>query len=380
MHDELSRLIARIYEASIDSTQWDGVLEGIGTLLRSPFGIFQSLDGDSYSSAFHVVRGYDDGVVEHYGRHYADSDPFMREVSRYPCGIAFTNELLPNYSTLLRSAVHNEYYVPTDQEHVIGAVLVRERSRNTGIGLRRPSRCGTFEAAERATFTRLIPHLRRSLEMRRRFEGARILRDGLDGVLSRMGEAVALVSDDARALFLNGPAERLVAKGDGVLLWNGRLAACGQDADRSLKHLIAATAQAGGGPPPTDACGLRLPRPSCGRPINVLVAPVPPSGCSEAFAGRLALVFLSDPDDAVPLLAERLADLYDLTPAECRLAAALVDGWTLREFADDAGIAESTARGTLRQVLSKTSTRRQSELVRLILTGPAALRSAGRQS
>ena len=68
-----------------------------------------------------------------------------------------------------------------------------------------------------------------------------------------------------------------------------------------------------------------------------------------------------------------LTRLYGLTPAEARLAAALVAGQSLVDFATEAEITANTARWTLKQVFAKTDTHRQAELVRRLLTGPAAL-------
>ena len=72
-----------------------------------------------------------------------------------------------------------------------------------------------------------------------------------------------------------------------------------------------------------------------------------------------------------------LTRLYGLTPAEARLAAALVAGQSLADFAAGRKITDNTARWTLKQVFAKTDTRRQAELVRRLLTSPAALAGPG---
>ena len=57
-----------------------------------------------------------------------------------------------------------------------------------------------------------------------------------------------------------------------------------------------------------------------------------------------------------------------LTPAEAGLAQALAAGQSLHEYADAAHVTCETARWRLKQVLAKTDTHRQAELVRLLLT------------
>jgi DNA-binding CsgD family transcriptional regulator len=62
-----------------------------------------------------------------------------------------------------------------------------------------------------------------------------------------------------------------------------------------------------------------------------------------------------------------LARLFGLTPAETAVALALADGKTPDEHAAEAGVGISTVRTHLRAVFDKTCTRRQPELVRLMV-------------
>lgn len=75
-------------------------------------------------------------------------------------------------------------------------------------------------------------------------------------------------------------------------------------------------------------------------------------------------LFLAEPEAALALDLEVLTDLFGLTPAEAALAAAIGAGATLTNHADARGITVGTARIQLKQVLAKTASGRQSELVR----------------
>ena len=87
-----------------------------------------------------------------------------------------------------------------------------------------------------------------------------------------------------------------------------------------------------------------------------------------AMAGEMA----GDDDGTTETAPARLARLHGLTAAEARLAAALAAGASIKDYAETAGISINTARWHLRQVLAKTGTKRQAELVRLLLTVPPA--------
>jgi DNA-binding CsgD family transcriptional regulator len=61
-----------------------------------------------------------------------------------------------------------------------------------------------------------------------------------------------------------------------------------------------------------------------------------------------------------------LRALFDLSPAEAKLAAALSSGRTLKQAADDAKVRISTARSYMESVFRKTGTHQQSQLVALL--------------
>ena len=61
-----------------------------------------------------------------------------------------------------------------------------------------------------------------------------------------------------------------------------------------------------------------------------------------------------------------LAGLFDLTPAEARLASALSQGQPLKDAAASSNITVKTGRTYLERIFAKTGTRQQSQLVALL--------------
>ncbi|NJL08424.1 MAG: helix-turn-helix transcriptional regulator, partial [Methylacidiphilales bacterium] len=78
------------------------------------------------------------------------------------------------------------------------------------------------------------------------------------------------------------------------------------------------------------------------------------------FAGGNAAVGAAG---AVRGSAERAVDL---TPAEARVARALIEGQSVTDFARTVGLSPETTRTQLKSVFAKTGTRRQIELVALL--------------
>ena len=72
-------------------------------------------------------------------------------------------------------------------------------------------------------------------------------------------------------------------------------------------------------------------------------------------------------------MARQLEGMFGMTPAEARLTEALVHGQSLQQYADARRVTMSTVRTQLKAATAKTGTRRQADLVRIVLTGPAIL-------
>ena len=111
-------------------------------------------------------------------------------------------------------------------------------------------------------------------------------------------------------------------------------------------------------------------RPSGLKPLEVLVCPLP-SQSSLRKGGAAAALFITDPEEGATLDSRALHQLFGLTPAEIRLCIALVKGMSVEEYALEAGISSNTARTHVKRIYAKTGVRRQSELVRLLLTSSA---------
>ena len=94
----------------------------------------------------------------------------------------------------------------------------------------------------------------------------------------------------------------------------------------------------------------------------------------EGFPGKpraaAAALFVSDPEATIPTPGEILAGLHGLTAAESRLVQCLLQGKRLKDAAEELAITANTAKTHLKRIFRKTETNSQSELIRLILSGP----------
>jgi DNA-binding CsgD family transcriptional regulator len=86
------------------------------------------------------------------------------------------------------------------------------------------------------------------------------------------------------------------------------------------------------------------------------------------------VVFVSSSEQPVEPHEKLLRRVYELTDAEARFTALLLQGRKLEDIAETLAISIHTARSHLKHVFEKTRTSRQGELISLLLSGPVLLR------
>jgi PAS domain S-box-containing protein len=180
--------------------------------------------------------------------------------------------------------------------------------------------------------------------------------------LNLLTSAMIVVSAEGRVLLSNRSAEALLARCGSLVIENGRLTAP-YDSPAVEAALVAACR------PGAKPSVLKLRRAGAMTPLTALVTPLDEGG--EGKPSRNCVVFLRDPDVRMSVSEPLLRDMYGLTPAEARVVASLVSGRSLQEVALELEISLNTVRNHLKQAYRKTHTSRQSELVSLVLSGPA---------
>lgn len=105
----------------------------------------------------------------------------------------------------------------------------------------------------------------------------------------------------------------------------------------------------------------------------MLVSPLHADQYRLGASTAVAAVFVGDPEERVEPDAETIRRLHGLTRAETGLVLALLAGSSLGEAAESLSISANTARTHLKRVFAKMGVKRQSELIRTLVTGPAQI-------
>lgn len=359
----ISQLLLDLYACPTEPGRWPIVLDQLCRTLRVRSAVIQILlpdDGrlrsrwmvrDSRSEAAHAVHD----------RYFSDAvNPRLR-VKRPPP---------PEDEGIFRDA---DFFSPDDPL----LADLKQRLAATGLGQFMSARVRMtegealtlvlhrdandpqdFSKREERLALDLMPHLRQAVQIAGTMLDAqgqiRYLHQSLDGF--RLG--LAICDADGSLCWSNAAAERLLARRDGVWLNSGKqLTTSSPRQTTALRQTIARASQ---NPPESDDSHLLVLRDNCRDALQVR--------CHALPGEQRVLVMLWNPNSDSSLPPELLRQLFGLSPAESRLAAALCVGSTLNEYAAQAGVAIGTARYQLKQVMAKTQVSKQSQLVQRLCT------------
>lgn len=230
-----------------------------------------------------------------------------------------------------------------------------------------------FAEADQARCQALLPHLKRAMRVFVRYAQAYRERAVYQAVIERIGVGVALVDGKSAVMATNAIADAILAARNGLKIVDRRLTAGSVAVARVLESAVHAAAEAQTAPDHAPGRPLAIARDGDLSPLTVMIHPGPDVQPVNAPLRRSAIVVMRDPDRRASVSADVVRQLFGLTPAEAHLAALLAQGLDLDEAAAELGIRRNTARSQLQAVFMKTDVKRQSELVRMILSSVATL-------
>jgi DNA-binding CsgD family transcriptional regulator len=222
-----------------------------------------------------------------------------------------------------------------------------------------------ISATERETrLQRVLPHLQRAARMQQRnLELNELAALGMAG-LDTLNFGVMVIERTMRVKYANAWARAMTTEDDRLSLDSGILRSEDHAHDTALRSLIE---HAAGSLGVQGAAGSWMYLARDGRPVPFIATPLAPSDAlRSAWASPLALVLVGNSEARSVMDAGVLASLFGLTNKECIVAARLAAGETLQEIAEHEFLSLHTVRVHIRDILRKTGTHRQSELVRLL--------------
>ena len=354
-------LTEHIYEAAFNPGEWVGVLDRIGTATRSVGGCMVLLDGLALLGvmASEVIR--DISREANANPHPATLRRLEYHYATRPFGFIASSEFYP------RVLLDGDPLVQTKLAAGFGydavTLIPMPSGETAAFSIDRPVANGPFRPEDLGRLNAFYPDLARAalVAARLRLEQARAVVSTLDalGLPAAMLGASGAVRASNR--LLEEVSDRLMPVAFGAM------AVAHPGADRLFQEVVRAS-RAG-----FHRLVRSIPVPAVDDkpPLVLHVLPLRRSA-HDIFQGADTLVAVTTVSPTVSAPSPSvLMGLFDLTPAEVRLASALAEGGTLRAAAASAGIAYSTARRYLESIFAKTGVSQQSQLVALLASAHA---------
>jgi DNA-binding CsgD family transcriptional regulator/PAS domain-containing protein len=290
------------------------------------------------------------------------------------------------------NAFYQEFFIPNGLRYTSGMKVFEDQDHVVFCAVHRGVGTSPLNDAEESLLAQLCSHLQQAMALYMREQHK--LKPELVGlaVLQRMPQAMVLMDETRHVVFHNQAAAELLEGGGALHLSGGKLSAGSEREDAKLllvlRSLMLSSVSCLGAPRHEDQA--QAPGGGSASPDRRWVSLQGRGGtnhrlCLHALRAELrmgafgprnvALGILLDLGEAPHLPPDPyvVAAMWDLSPAETKVAMRLREGDTPQDIASALGLSLATIRSQMQAVLRKTSTSRQSELVSVLHGLPPAL-------
>lgn len=357
----LSELIGQIYEAAIEPAKWEAFLKRAAELFGSHTANIHFQDTSSLAVA--SVLNMDPVFMDAYRDHFGAMNPFMKRTDVQQEGRAYVRRELIDTESLVRTEFYNDWARPQGFHDFVCGTMVRRGPMAGNITFWRRATADPCDEQEIRTLQLLMPHLVRAMQIHRKLAGLERKCEALCNATEAMHQGLVIVDVASKVVTANAAAQRLIGANDGVRVRHGKLETDSPSNTAALRQAIKCAVSCVTGRLASVPDLVIVNRHSRGK-LVIWIAPI----SSGAFCGEqdpLVAVFVVDPEAASRSPEKLLRKLFGLTPAESRLANALMKG-DLTSASEEFGISRNTARSQLQSIFSKTGTSKQGELIRLL--------------
>lgn len=345
--------------AAVGSGEWVDALRATASAVGGNHGQMIGL-GSAASIPFNWMSDMSpEGMDEFIAMNGPDPrfNPRVRAIGGAPELDVIADSDFGSPEALLATPIYADLFQRYDTPFIAMSRLTTSHDVAVVLAVTRSARQGHVTARDRRVLKAIAVHARAAVGTRLALEhrGSSLVAGALEAV-----SAAAFVLDfSGRVGAMTPAAEALVSGPKARLRLAGRrLQARSAQDEAALAHFLVEALE-GGGPAPLVA--LR----GDGAPLVLEAAAAPPVEYGLGFAPKVIIVARSGAGLA-PGDGELLRVAFALTPAECAIAVGLQRGLAPDDIAADRGVSIETVRSQIRGLMTKTDTRRQSELVALL--------------
>jgi DNA-binding CsgD family transcriptional regulator len=379
--DRFSALVNSIYEGSLDPTVWPEVIGRVSDWLGVKSSLLYTPLHTVESGGQAISHGFSWETMQTYQCHYHQHDVWTQTGVRRKLirqgNCLLGTDLVP-IPELKETQMFREFLQPNDIPHLATAVIFDGQTADTlptVFSNFRGERDKPFDEADRRRLSLILPHLSRAMGI---MFHLREVERGIAATLSALDNlriAILLVADDGRIAFANRAALQLIEQQDGLRLRQKpgtkglRLVADDPSVQARIDQAIRQNLSLNVLDANHFGQDLSVTRPSGRSAYALRFSALPEQNeFAQGIPTPRAVIFLSDDGESLALPADVLGHLLGLTPAEARLAAALVHGESLAFVAARLDIKLNTAKTQLQAIYAKLGVDSRAKLVKRILS------------
>lgn len=328
---------------------------------------------DSIADDIQAIARSDPAMWEPYRKHYSAVNVWTERCDRiFPAGSVRYSHMAIADAELKKTEFYADFLEPNEMDYGFGVEIALPDQPAALLSAFRPTRHGPFDEQQGQILLALLPHLQRALRLHFELSALRSSKQDLELALDALDRAVLGLNGKGEVLFANQTAHKLAAQPDGLGVKENRLVADGQAQNAELQFLLEQAAETGAGF--SNGGAILIKRKSQKPPLRLTILPFAANLLGN-IPGLATLVFVDDPAKKPLSRAATLRTLFRLSPTETRLADLLLQGMEVREASERLGVTLETTRFHLKQIFAKTGVRRQTELIRLMLSLPGSVGS-----
>lgn len=363
------RLIGDFYRAATGVRTWDEVLESLRQELEVSYTWLEIYDVPTRSLLSLQGAGQRrEPASLDYVRQWHLVNPRIPPMLGVParqwmhCHDYFDPEFVA------RDPFYRDFAPAYDSRFASGMRIELDERTVAVVGLHRPHRSGPLLAEDPETLARIGAHLSDALVAHQRVR--RIASQALAGhvLLSGFPYPMWLLDADRHVFFANPAAAAEQLRGAPVELRGSRLGLHGSRLDQAFTERLTVLAQAAHG----STTVLALASDAAEAPRWLHLSTLVPGQTLGAFGEQpQMLATLFDPEQVSELDPYAIAKVFQLSPAESKVATRIAQGLSPNEIAAEHGTRISTVRTQLSRVLAKLGVERQADVVRVLRQGEA---------
>jgi DNA-binding CsgD family transcriptional regulator len=348
--DWLQRCVVAVQSASINEIGWADALATIRDVLGAPAAALETWDHRHHSSWGFITSGLDAEGAARVHALFPDTNPRLEANTGILEGEVTYDYLHWDEQQLSRLDYIRAMEEQTGTRYFLAGVALKSRNYLGAVTFFREPGQGHFSQESIERLRVLLPVLRLGLQTSILLDEQRTLaRLAIDE-----STGLVLLNDEGRVVFVNATAQRMERKG---LITGLQLDHLRCEAPRGQMSALVEAAMQG------RAGAIRLGDVRGGPFLEVRAIPLPAAAAPfEPFHATAALV-ISDPLSETRADTDALGSLFGLSDREQEVAQMLLAGRTTAQVASLLQISRETVRVHIRNLLQKTGTHSQHQLV-----------------